>query len=256
MIQIYFGILIAAAMMLAGGWVFIALNKKYPKSIGLLLGLSGGFLLGIIFFGIIPEAAEMLEVVFEDKSIWMLSASLAGGALFLILFEKMIPVQHHHDLSEHEVEHHDHNRLIYIILAAFGFHSLFELVSILVAGNADPVLAWFLIVVIGMHNIPIGFVIIAQLEALDCSMKKSLLLIGGLAVLETGVAVICYLLLMPFITDAFQGILLGMTAGIMIYLVFDELLPTIYKDEEQHHVNYAIIIGVLAMLLSLNFMGH
>ena len=45
MIQIYFGVLVAAAMMLVGGYIFVTLNKKYPKSIGLLLGLSGGFLL-------------------------------------------------------------------------------------------------------------------------------------------------------------------------------------------------------------------
>ncbi|MEF9918015.1 MAG: hypothetical protein RR790_01960, partial [Eubacterium sp.] len=59
-----------------------------------------------------------------------------------------------------------------------------------------------------------------------------------------------------FITEAFQGILLGMTAGIMIYLVFDELLPKIYHDEEQHHVNYAIVIGILMMLILLNLTGH
>lgn len=40
MIQIYFGVLAAAAMMLVGGYIFVTLNKKYPKSIGLLLGLS------------------------------------------------------------------------------------------------------------------------------------------------------------------------------------------------------------------------
>ena len=135
MIQIYFGVLVAAAMMLVGGYIFVTLNKKYPKSIGLLLGLSGGFLLGIIFFGIIPEAHEILEEAF-DTPLWVMAAALTGGALFIILFEKMIPVQHHHDLVPGEREHHGHHQLVYIILAAFGFHSLFELLSILVAGNA------------------------------------------------------------------------------------------------------------------------
>ena len=203
MIQIYFGVLVAAAMMLVGGYIFVTLNKKYPKSIGLLLGLSGGFLLGIIFFGIIPEAHEILEEAF-DTPLWVMAAALTGGALFIILFEKMIPVQHHHDLVPGEREHHGHHQLVYIILAAFGFHSLFELLSILVAGNADPVLAWFMILVIGLHNIPIGFVIIAQLETLECSQKKCLLLIGGLAVAEALLAIVCYLILMPFITTAFS----------------------------------------------------
>ena len=255
MIQIYFGVLADAAMMLVCVYIFFTLNKKYPKSIGLLLGLSGGFLLGIIFFGIIPEAHEILEEAF-DAPLWVMAAALTGGALFIILFEKMIPVQHHHDLAPGEREHHGHHQLVYIILAAFGFHSLFELLSILVAGNADPVLAWFMILVIGLHNIPIGFVIIAQLETLECSQKKCLLLIGGLAVAEALLAIVCYLILMPFITTAFQGVLLAMTGGIMLYLVFDELLPKIYQDEEQHHVNYMIILGVLLMYVFLQLAGH
>ena len=232
MIQIYFGVLVAAAMMLVGGYIFVTLNKKYPKSIGLLLGLSGGFLLGIIFFGIIPEAHEILEEAF-DAPLWVMAAALTGGALFIILFEKMIPVQHHHDLVPGEREHHGHHQLVYIILVA-----------------------WFMIIVIGLHNIPIGFVIIAQLETLECSQKKCLLLIGGLAVAEALLAIVCYLILMPFITTAFQGVLLAMTGGIMLYLVFDELLPKIYQDEEQHHVNYMIILGVLLMYVFLQLAGH
>ena len=113
-----------------------------------------------------------------------------------------------------------------------------------------------MIIVIGLHNIPIGFVIIAQLETLECSQKKCLLLIGGLAVAEVLLAIVCYLILMPFITTAFQGVLLAMTGGIMLYLVFDELLPKIYQDEEQHHVNYKIILGVLLMYVFLQLAGH
>lgn len=256
MVLIYLGVLLASALMLVGAYLFVALNHKYPKSIGLLLGLSGGLLLGIIFFGILPETFEIMESAFGESALWVMMLALAGGSLFIILFEKMIPVQHHHDLSPDEAEHHEHHRLIYIILAAFGFHSLFELLSILVAGNTDPVLAWFLILVIGLHNIPIGFVIIAQLETLECSKKRCFLLIGGLAVAESVLAVVCYLILLPFITPAFQGILLGMTGGIMLYLVFDELLPSIYKDSERHHVNYMIILGVLLMFFFLHLAGH
>ena len=73
---------------------------------------------------------------------------------------------------------------------------------------------------------------------------------------EALLAIVCYLILMPFITTAFQGVLLAMTGGIMLYLVFDELLPKIYQDEEQHHVNYMIILGVLLMYVFLQLAGH
>lgn len=256
MMILYAGVLAATFMMLVGGIIFVALNRRYPKSVSILLGISAGFLLGIIFFGVIPESAEILEDVYAGAHWLAASISMVAGALFIILFEKMIPVQHHHDLDSHEAEHHTHKNMIWILLTAFGFHSLFELLSILVTGNADPVLAWSMVVVIGLHNIPIGFVILPQLESFGCSVRKSFLLLFALAVAETLLAVLCYLLLLSFITEALQGILLGMTGGIMLYLVFDELLPKIYQEEEQHHVNYAIILGAVLMFLFIHLMGH
>jgi len=41
----------------------------------------------------------------------------------------------------------------------------------------------------------------------------------------------------------------------MIYLLFDELLPQIYKDVDQHETNYAIIIGAILMFAFLNVVG-
>ena len=58
MIQIYFGVLAAAAMMLVGGYIFVTLNKKYPKSIGLLLGLSGGFYWALSFSALSPRLTK------------------------------------------------------------------------------------------------------------------------------------------------------------------------------------------------------
>ncbi len=256
MIGLYFGILAASMMMLLGGSLFVGLNRRYPKSISILLGISAGFLLGIIFFGVMPEAAEILETTFNDSHWLFVTASLAGGAVFIILFEKLLPVQHHHDLQPHEAVTHSRKELIWIVLLAFGFHSLFELLSILVTGTAEPVLAWSMVLVIGLHNLPIGFVIISQLEAFGCPTKRCFAYMALLAAGEVILAVVCYLLLLPFITEALQGILLGMTGGIMLYLVFDELLPKIYQEEEQHHVNYAVMAGAVLMFLFLHLAGH
>ena len=39
-------------------------------------------------------------------------------------------------------------------------------------------------------------------------------------------AVIAYLIIMPILSDALFGILFAVIAGIMVYISFDELLPT------------------------------
>lgn len=248
-------ILFAALMMLAGAVIFIKLNEKYPSGITLLTGFSAGLLLAIIFIGIIPEAGTMLGENLGSQAAWVLPLAIACGAGLIILFEKCLPVQHHHDLTPQERVCHTRDRLLTVTFVAFGLHSLFEFISVIIAGMSDQTVGMLLALVLAIHNIPIGFIIMAQLTTLDMPRKRILRGIALLAVLETAAAVLCYSLLSIFITATVQGVLLGMTAGVMLYLLLDELLPKIYHDEDQHHANYAILCGAVLMILFLNMIG-
>lgn len=258
MLPIYYGVIITALLMLVGSIIYIALKKKFPASIDVLLGISAGMLLCIIFMGIIPEGLEFVHEAFDHGVYpFVFGASVCAGAILVIAFEKLLPVEHHHDVEEASLDHAFHHRhLVPVILVSFGLHSLFELLSILVLGSTGSHLVWAMMVVIALHNIPIGFILLAQLEGMGISQKKSFRYLILLAIGEALVAIICYLLLASFITDALQGVLLAMTSGIMLYLVFDELLPEIYAKENQHRVNYAVIAGVLVMLLFIATAGH
>ena len=256
--MLYLGILAATLMMVAGGWIFIALNRRFPKAVDLLLAASAGLLLGMIFFGILPEAWELFGQAFGEHGALGFTAAVAGGVLVIVLFEKVIPVHHHEEVDEAELHHHhrDKGRMTAVLLLAFGFHSVFELLSILVAGQAEPMLAWGLALVIGLHNIPIGFVISAQMELFGVKGGRTLWILAGLAVMETAVTGVIFAALTPWVTPQLESILLAMTAGIMIYLVFDELLPKVYREEDQHAVNYTVILAILAMLAFIKLMGH
>lgn len=252
-LQLYFGIFLASLMTLLGVWLYQVLNHRFPKWVDLLQGLSAGMLLAVIFFGIIPEASEMLAEGFAQGQILITAVSMAAGALLLPGFEKMLPVKHHHDFEN--THHHKPQSVTYIVLGAFGIHSLFELLAILVAGSSNPVLGWTLVLIIAIHNIPIGFIINTQLKAFGLPVKQVSLMVFGLIMVQCLMAVIIYALMLPFVSQGLTGILLGMTAGIMLYLTFDELLPQIYKEENQHTVNACIIAGLLGMYFILAVSG-
>lgn len=255
MLVFYFGILICSLMMLLGGVLFNIINTRHPKNLDLLQGLSAGMLLAIIFIGILPESIEFLENAFDKNYLLVFLLSIGIGALVLPGFEKILPVQHHHEFDGHSQGHNDH-RTALILLTAFGIHSTFELLAVLVSGATNPVFGWSLALVIGLHNIPIGFIIYSQLNNFGYPRKKNFILITFLGILQCIIAMVLYFLLLPFMGESLSGILLAMTSGTLLYLTFDELLPEIYKKESQHCVNAYIILGILVMTGITLLGGH
>lgn len=253
MLLIYIILLLAALMTVAGGWIYVKLNHRYPASIEVFTGLSAGFLISLIFIGIIPEAKELISASFQDRAGWILPLSVIAGTLLIVFFEKIVPVEHHHDIEAKEVVLHSKKDLFYVVLAAFGIHSLFEFLSVLIAGKSASSMGIVLAIVIGIHNIPIGFIIMAQLKAIGAGEKQILHGTFVLALCETGAAILIFLLLSQVMNQGIQGILLGATGGVMLYLLFDELFPQVYNGKHQHRTNFAVIAGVLTMLLFLQF---
>jgi ZIP family zinc transporter len=64
-------------------------------------------------------------------------------------------------------------------------------------------------------------------------------------------AVIGFLLLRPFITDALMGIIFAAVAGIMVFISLDQLIPNAKKYSEGHQAIYGLILGMAVMALSL-----
>jgi ZIP family zinc transporter len=74
-------------------------------------------------------------------------------------------------------------------------------------------------------------------------------LFSGLA--EPIGAIVAYLLLLPILNDTVFGILFAGIAGIMVFISFDELLPTAREYGEHHLSIYGLIGGMLMMAISL-----
>ncbi|MGL4606728.1 MAG: ZIP family metal transporter [Eubacteriaceae bacterium] len=246
MLSFYFGILICSLMMLVGGGLHWVIKRRKKRNVDLLQGFSAGMLLAIIFVGIIPEALHELQGVFSQNYHFFLVGSMGLGALILPGFEKILPVQHHHDFINDRDEQKSKRDLL-VLLAAFGIHSTFELFAILVTGESNPLFGWSLVVVIGLHNIPIGFIIFSQLEKFEYETKKTFMFVAILGIVQWVFSLLLYFLFLPYLGGRLTGVLLGITSGILLYLTFDELLPQIYKENKQHSVNASIIVGILAM---------
>jgi ZIP family zinc transporter len=64
-------------------------------------------------------------------------------------------------------------------------------------------------------------------------------------------ALVGYLVLRPFFSDALFGVLFASVAGIMVFISLDELLPAARKYAEGHAAIYGVGLGMAVMALSL-----
>jgi ZIP family zinc transporter len=60
-------------------------------------------------------------------------------------------------------------------------------------------------------------------------------------------AVLAWLVLAPFINDTVYGIIFAAVAGIMVYISFDELLPTA-REYGEHHLSILGLTGGMAVM--------
>ncbi|NMC07362.1 MAG: ZIP family metal transporter [Candidatus Lokiarchaeota archaeon] len=102
-----------------------------------------------------------------------------------------------------------------------------------------------------IHNIPEGVSTAMPIFCATNNRKKAFYLsfLSGLA--EPAGALLCAAILLPFLNDTVIAGLLAVVAGIMVYISFDEILPTAHKYGNGHVVILGVVAGMAVMSISL-----
>lgn len=101
-----------------------------------------------------------------------------------------------------------------------------------------------------LHNIPEGISIAVPIYCATRSKQKAILFTLIAAIAEPlGALIGCYVFI-PY-PELILGKILAFTAGIMIFLSFDELLPSAKRYSQRHEAIYGIIFGIIIVALSL-----
>jgi ZIP family zinc transporter len=134
---------------------------------------------------------------------------------------------------------------------AITAHNLPEGLATFFATLESPSVGLPLALAIAIHNIPEGVSIAVPVFYATGSKKKAVLasLLSGMA--EPVGALVGYLILAPFLSDAVFGAVFGLIAGAMVYLALDELLPAARAYAKGHETVYGMVIGMAAIAASL-----
>jgi ZIP family zinc transporter len=222
------------------------------------LGFSAGVMIYVSMVEIFVKANASLSAAYGHHEGYLITTlAFFAGILLIALIDHLVPSfeNPHEARAIEEINEEDRNaelkRMGLFSALAIGIHNFPEGLATFVSGLQDPSMGISIAVAIAIHNIPEGIAVSVPIFYATGNRGKAfgLSFLSGLA--EPVGALVGFLLLMPFMSDAVFGILFAMVAGIMVFISLDELLPTAEKYGNHHVAIYGVIIGMAVMAVSL-----
>lgn len=245
-------VLLSVAGSTVFGMLLGILIKKIPQHRNdVILGFSAGVMLCAAMLGLIAPAFSLPS---HASALMAVVGVLAGAALVSCL-DKLVPHLHH--IAGVDSEEHKSNRAIarsILFVLAIALHKIPESIAAGVSfGSGDPGGVFTVAGAISIQNIPESFVVVAPLLAVGISVRKVLVIslaIAGLSVVSVlaGVALV----------NIFSGVvpfMLACAGGAMIYVISDEMIPETHSHGNERASTFALIAGMLVVILLQRFIG-
>ena len=239
---------------------FIGLNYKNNKRFtDFSISVAFGVIISLILFELLPETFEVLNgEIGVVRTIFVIIILSLIGITLLKLLDLFVP---HH---EHEVHHkHQHSsdkchndHLYHIgIMSSIGMiaHNIIEGMSLYLVSSTSLISGILLCIGIGLHNIPMGLVISSTLTSSNFSKNKVLKisLIVSIATFIGGIL----MFMIGGVNELVEGILLGLTLGMLIYISIFELFHQIYHMKNKKITITGIVVGIVLLVISI-LLGH
>lgn len=244
-----------------GGLFTLFWKKTNKKLLAVVLGFSAGVMIYVSFVEILTNSSKyLIKSLGNNLGQWVSAASFFGGIFLIAIIDKLVPSYEnpHESHMVEEMNYCDNTmkdkklmRTGLMTAMAITIHNFPEGMASFTSALMQPSLGIAIAIAIAIHNIPEGIAVSVPVYCASGSKMKAfrLSLLSGLA--EPLGALIGYLVLMPFLNDTVFGVLFGIIAGIMVFISFDELLPSAEEYGEHHLSVLGLIAGMLVMAVSL-----
>jgi len=258
-VQVILIALVAGAVgTLVGGILGVLVKRPSKNHIGLLLGFAAGAMLGVALYELLREAVRYGDAIFNGGGILAMLIGVILGVLFMVLLEpKNSNAQmntENHSVSNIKIDNQE-AQTIYeqknfkrLGIAVFLVILLHDFPEGLAIGAGHHVGSAFIFgVVLLLHNIPEGLAIAVPLKASGTKAKKIL--------------VICFVAGLPTLLGAVLGYFVGQVdwllaytfafaAGVMLYIVFSEMLPIAYRYAKSKKIlTLCIMSGAMVLIV-------
>jgi len=225
---------IAGLSFLVGCIIAIFIKRK-DKIISFSISMSFAALIIIILFEMLPESIEKIE----NNTLILIISGIFIGLAILMLLDSFIP---HHGEHENESENLVHIGTVTAI--SLIIHGLIEGAFIYGYAMVNARMGIIYGLVAALYHIPLGINIALCLKDKPKKMWMYMIfltiapLMGGLIIHSFD----------SLLTDSFLGFMLAITMGMVIYIIFGELLIKMKKNFNKYAI-FGIITGIILVLL-------
>ena len=252
-------------------------SNKRKEVFNFFQNFSVGGIIALLFFELIIETVEHFQNGISNNLLGALYTLLIIGSVGLIFFlmhEGLHKLSHHHEHDKnddedcvdhaHSTEVFNNNSILlasFIFLLAISIHNIPEGLSLGInfnsPGSTIPYQGIIMSVILLIHNFLIGFTMCNSFLHSNKSFKISLLL-TTLSALPAYVFAICgYFISIISINEVFLGTIFAISSGSLLYVLFIELLPQVFKEYKSKFTFLYILLGiVICGILVFSFSHH
>ena len=230
----------------ACGLVFKRIPHKWND---IFLGFCAGMMLTASLACLIMPGMEATS----GWGVWQVVAGVGGGVLLVGVLDYFTP--HLHNITRIDPEQHHGptaiNKVLLFVMA-IAIHKLPEGMATGIAlDETNPGNSMAITLAIALQNIPEGMVVVTPLIVIGVKFLRVLGVAAAVALLEIVGVFAGYFL--GNISEVLLPTLLGLAGGAMLYVISDEMIPETHSHGFQKEATYALIAGVVIMLIIQKF---
>lgn len=210
-----------------------------------LLGAAAGVMLAATAFSLLVPGMEYGEQVWPGKGLWVVSAGMLIGALFLHFADSRLPHLHFDSVSDHSL---DSLQKISLFIIAITIHNFPEGMSVGVSfGSGDLNNGLVLSIAIALQNLPEGLAVALPLVGLGYDKWKAV----GIATLTGLVEPVGGLLGITMVTlfSSILPIAMGFAAGAMLFVISEEIIPETHAKGRSRIATFSLMFGFIIMMV-------
>lgn len=214
------------------------LRKPSPFFLFNLISFAAGIMLAVSFLQLIPESLAL-------SSIWICVLGIVSGSIAMFGIDKLIP-HLHPSLCSQEHGHHLERTVIYLFLGIL-IHHFPEGMAMGIGAVSDFGLSFAIAIAIALHDIPEAICTSAPYYFISKNRVKSFIISLSTAI-PTVIGFLATYYLFRDMPSYIVGFLIAGTAGLMIYISSDELIPTSSSKLTGHSTIFSLIAGIVCVV--------